>query len=91
VPSGRSHVAGGYQVLLIGKQRALEGEQNLDPWAEEVEGRWDATLERCAARWGVGGGVKESRQVTCHRCGTAAPPGQMAKEAVTTQVAGRTG
>ena len=43
-------------MLRIGKQRALEGEQNFEPWAEELEGRWDAALERYAARWGVGRG-----------------------------------
>jgi hypothetical protein len=47
-------VADGYRVLLIGRQRALEGEQNFEPWAEELEGRWDAALERYADRYGVG-------------------------------------
>jgi hypothetical protein len=36
--------AEGYEVLLIGKQRALEGEQNFEPWAEELEGRWEAAM-----------------------------------------------
>jgi hypothetical protein len=47
-------VADGYQVLLLGKQKVLEGEANFEPWAEELEGRWDAALERYAARYGVG-------------------------------------
>jgi hypothetical protein len=47
-------VADGYQVLLLGKQKALEGEANFEPCAEELEGRWDAALERYAGRYGVG-------------------------------------
>ena len=37
--AAEGHVADGYQVLLLGKQRALEGEANFEPWAEELEGR----------------------------------------------------
>jgi len=33
------HIADGYQMLLLGKQKALEGEANFEPWAEEREGR----------------------------------------------------
>jgi hypothetical protein len=47
-------VADGYQVLLLGKQKALEGEGIFEAWAEELEGRWDAALERYAVRYGVG-------------------------------------
>jgi hypothetical protein len=47
-------VADGYQVLLLGKQKALEGEAIFEPWAEELEGRWVAALERYGARYGVG-------------------------------------
>jgi hypothetical protein len=47
-------VPDGYQVLLLGQQKALEGEANFEPWAEEMEGRWDAALERYADRYGVG-------------------------------------
>jgi hypothetical protein len=43
-------VPDGYQVLLLGKQKALDGEANFEPWAEELEGRWDAALGRYAAR-----------------------------------------
>jgi hypothetical protein len=43
-------VADGYELLLIGKLGALAGDQNFEPWAEEPEGRWDAALQRCAAR-----------------------------------------
>jgi hypothetical protein len=46
--------ADGYQVLLLGKQKALEGKANFEPWAEELEGRWDAALERYAAPYGAG-------------------------------------
>src|SRR5262249_15198831 len=46
-------VPDGYQVLLLGK-KALEGEANCAPWAEDLEGRWDAALERYADRYGVG-------------------------------------
>lgn len=49
-------IADGYQVLLLGKQKALEGEANSEPWAEELEGRWDAALERYAALYGVARG-----------------------------------
>ena len=43
-------------MLLRGRQTALEGEQNFEPWAEELEGRWDAAVAGYAARWGVGRG-----------------------------------
>jgi len=52
--AAEGQVADGYQVLLLGKQRALEGEASLEPWAEKLEGRWDAALERYADRYGVG-------------------------------------
>jgi len=48
------HVADGYQALLTAKQQALEGEANFAPSAEELEGRWDAAIERYADRYGVG-------------------------------------
>src|SRR4051794_36192265 len=51
--AAQGHVADGFEVLLIAKQRALEGEQNFEPWAGELEGRWDAALQRYAARRGV--------------------------------------
>jgi len=51
--AAEGHVADRYQVLLIGKQRALEGEQNFQPWAEELEGRWHAAIERYADRYGM--------------------------------------
>ena len=37
--AAEGHIADGYQVLLAAKQRALEGEANFEPWAEELEGR----------------------------------------------------
>jgi len=52
--AAEGHVADGYQAFLFGKQRALEGEANFEPWAEELEGRWDAAIERYADRYGVG-------------------------------------
>ena len=36
--AAEGHVAGGYQVLLLGNQRALEGEGNFEPWAEGWKG-----------------------------------------------------
>ena len=52
--AAEGHVPDGYQVLLLGRQRALEGEANFAPSAEELEGRWDAAIERYADRYGVG-------------------------------------
>jgi hypothetical protein len=48
--AAEGQVADGHQVLLLGKQKALDGEASFEPWAEELEGRWDAALERYAAR-----------------------------------------
>src|SRR6184192_2658928 len=42
--AGQGEIAEGYRVLLRGRQAALEGEQNFEPWAEEMEGRWDAAI-----------------------------------------------
>jgi hypothetical protein len=47
-------VAEGYDVLLIGKRRALEGEANFEPSAEAVEAAWDGAIRRYARRWGIG-------------------------------------
>ena len=52
--AAEGHLADGYPVLLLGKQKALEGEANFEPWAEELEGRWDAAIERYADRYRVG-------------------------------------
>ena len=52
--AAESRVAEGYRVLLRGRQTALEGEQNFEPWAEELEGRWDDAIRRYARRYGVG-------------------------------------
>jgi hypothetical protein len=52
--AAEGHIADGYQVLLLGKQRALEGEANFEPCAEELDRRWDAAIERYADRYGVG-------------------------------------
>jgi hypothetical protein len=49
-------VADGYQVLLIGKARSLEGEKNFEAWAEELDRLWSGAIERYAERWGVGRG-----------------------------------
>jgi hypothetical protein len=43
-------------VLLVGKQRALEGEANFEPTAEAVEEAWDGAIRRYARRWGIGRG-----------------------------------
>jgi len=52
--AAEGRVADGYQVLLLAKQKALEGEANFEPRAEELEGRWDAAIERYAVPYGVG-------------------------------------
>jgi hypothetical protein len=44
----------GYEVLLIGKAKALEGEANFEPTAEAVEEAWDGAIRRYARRCGVG-------------------------------------
>ena len=44
----------GYEVLPTGRARALEGERNFEPWAEELEGRWDHAVATFAERWGIG-------------------------------------
>ena len=49
------HVAEGYQALLLGKQKALEGKVNVEPWAAELEDRWDHAIRRYADRCGVTG------------------------------------
>jgi hypothetical protein len=51
--AGQGEIAEGYRVLLRGRQTALEGEQNFEPWAEEIEGRWDDAIRRYARRYGV--------------------------------------
>ena len=40
------HAADGYQVLLLGRQKALEGEANFEPWADAVEAAWDGAIRR---------------------------------------------
>jgi len=47
-------VADGYQVLLLGKQKALEGDANSEPTAEAVEAAWNVAIRGCARRYGVG-------------------------------------
>jgi hypothetical protein len=51
---GSSLVAEGYEVLFIGKQRALEGEANVEPTADAVEEAWDGAIRRYARRRGIG-------------------------------------
>ena len=41
-------VADGYQVLLLGKQKALEGDANFELRLRKLEGRWDAAGAICA-------------------------------------------
>jgi hypothetical protein len=48
-------VVAGYDLLLVGKLRALEGEANFEPSAEAVEEAWDGAIRRDARRWGAGG------------------------------------
>jgi len=52
--AGQGEIAEGYRVLVRGRQTALEGEARFEPWAEELEGRWNAALERYAGRYGIG-------------------------------------
>ena len=40
--------------LFAGHARALEGERNFEPWAEEMAGRWGRAVETFAARWWIG-------------------------------------
>ena len=72
--AAEGHVADGYGCCTWAGKKALEGEQHFEEWVEQLEGRWDAALERYAARYGVGPSVTEPRQVT-FSCGTAAPLG----------------
>ena len=46
--------ADGYQVLLLGKAKALEGEANFEPSAEAVGAAWDGAIRRYARRWDIG-------------------------------------
>jgi len=41
-------------LLILGKQKALEGEANSKPWAKELEVRWDHAIRRYTDRCGVG-------------------------------------
>ena len=43
-------------MLLLGKQKALEGAANVEPWAKELEDRWDHAIRRYVDRCGVGRG-----------------------------------
>ena len=54
VLAGQGEIAERYRVLLRGRQTALEGEQNFEPWAVELEGRRDDAIRRYARRYGVG-------------------------------------
>ena len=40
----------GYEVLLIGKGKALEGEANFEAAAEAVEPAWDSAIRRYGRR-----------------------------------------
>jgi hypothetical protein len=51
--AAEAHVAEGYEVLLLGKGKALEGEANFEPTAESVEAAWDDAIRRYARRYGV--------------------------------------
>jgi len=59
-------VAEGYEVLLIGKQRALEGEANFEPAAEAIEEAWDGTIRRYARRWVLGGVTASAGRTRAH-------------------------
>jgi hypothetical protein len=52
--AAEGRVADGFEVLLLGNAKALEGEQNFEPTAEAVEEAWDGASRRYARRWGVG-------------------------------------
>src|SRR5439155_19370576 len=50
------HAEEGYQVLVLGKQKALEGKVNVEPWAKELEDRWDHAIRRYVDRCGLARG-----------------------------------
>jgi hypothetical protein len=52
--AAEGHVADRFEVLLLGKAKALEGEANFEPSAEAVEAAWDGAIRRYARRWGIG-------------------------------------
>lgn len=43
--------AAGYEVLLTGRARALDGEPNFETWADEMEARWDRAEAIYDADW----------------------------------------
>jgi hypothetical protein len=51
VAEGRT--ADGYEVLLLGRQKALEGEATSEPTAEGVEAAWNGTIRRYGRWYGV--------------------------------------
>ncbi len=48
------HAADGYQLLLLGKHKALEDAARGEPWAKELEERWDHAIRRYVDRCGMG-------------------------------------
>ena len=40
----------GFEVLLLGEAKALEGEATFEPSAEAVEAAWDSAIRRYARR-----------------------------------------
>ena len=46
--------ADGYEMLLLGKAKALEGAANFEPMAGAVEAAWDSAIRCYAQRWGIG-------------------------------------
>jgi hypothetical protein len=52
--AAEGRIADGYQVLLSGRQRALEGDANFGPSAKAVEAAWDGAIRRYARHWGGG-------------------------------------
>lgn len=46
--------ADGRTALLAGVTRAREAVEGGEPWGAELVGRWEAAVENCAARHGIG-------------------------------------
>jgi len=52
--AAEDRITEGFEVLLLGKAKALEGEANFEPFAEAVGAAWDGAIRRYARRYGVG-------------------------------------
>src|SRR5215471_16496542 len=48
--AAEGRIADGYEALLLGRSKALEGEANFEPSAEAVEAAWDSAIRRPVRR-----------------------------------------